>query len=144
MKILSPLIKQNLTTAEELLFNIFETFDFFAEPEIFVSEIIGYDRLEWCINKSPAIFKQALLSIVQEFVKQHNSIDIGARSRKYLNDAIQGNAIQRTKIEEQTDRQEFALYLKNNLFSYPSIKNFNLSDLPIALPRSNYNRGRNY
>ncbi|WP_342228077.1 hypothetical protein [Rickettsiella endosymbiont of Rhagonycha lignosa] len=145
LKILSPLIKQNLTTADELLFNIFETFDFFAEPEIFVSEIIGYDRLEWCIKQSPAVFKQALLSKVQEFVKQYNTIDIGLHSRKYLNDAIQAiNGIQTTKIERQTERLELASFLKNNIFSYPSIKNFNSSDSFLAFPRTNYNRSNNY
>lgn len=144
LKILSPLIKQNFITTNELLFNIFEIFDFFADPEIFVSEIIGYDRLEWCIKQNP-VFKQALLSKVHEFIKQHNTIDIGSHSRKYLNDAIQAiKGIQRTKIERKTERLELASFLKNNIFNYPSIKNFNSSDSFIAYPRTNYNRSNNY
>lgn len=145
LKIFSPLIKQNLTTASELLFNIFETFDFFSMPEVFVSEIIGYDRLECCIKESPVVFKQALLSKIQEFVEQHNTIDIGSHSRKFLNDANPKiYDIQRTKIEKQIERLELAAFLQNNMFNYPSIKNFNSSDLLIAFPRTNYNRSNNY
>ncbi|HEY2566559.1 MAG TPA: hypothetical protein VGH95_02460 [Candidatus Aquirickettsiella sp.] len=132
LKILSPLIKQNLITADKLLFNIFETFDFFSMPEIFVSEIIGYDRLEWCIGQSPEVFKQALLRKVQEFVKQHQTIDIGSHSRKYLNDAI------------RVINLELALFLKNSIFNYPSIKNFNSSDSSMHFHRTNYNRSNNY
>jgi len=126
-------------TADKILNYLFETFDFFSMPELFVTEIIGYDRLGECIKESPAVFKQALLSKIQEFVK-HNTIDIGKCSRDYLNDVIQRvDVVERTKLEKQTERLELVSYLKNSFFIYPSIKNFNPSDSFIPLPSTGSN-----
>lgn len=140
--IFSSLVERKLVTADEILDYVFETFNFFSEREIFVTEIIGYDRLEVCIKESPAVFKQALLSKMYEFVGKNKLIDIGFHSRRYLNDEIQeNNAIKRTKTEKLTDPLQLVSYIKKHLFIYPSkadvtkIENFSLA------PPSNNFRG---
>jgi hypothetical protein len=124
------LIEKKSITADKILDYLFETFDFFNLPDDFVREVIGYDRLEVCIKESPAVFKQALLSKMYEFVEKNKLIDIGFHSRRYLNDEIQANgAIKRIKIKpgKQTEGQELIAYLKQNegLFIYPSFRLYN-------------------
>jgi hypothetical protein len=107
LQIFSTLIEKKQVTENKMLDYLFETFDF--TPEDFVREIIGYDRLEGCIKESPAVFKQALLSKMSKFVYENETIDIGLRSRKYLNDEIQKihptkkNEIERDKQEDGTE-----------------------------------------
>jgi|GEM_PF-1465010 len=132
LQVFTTLVEKKETSANEILDYLFETFDFFTMPEIFVTEIIGYDQLEGCINKSPEVFKQALLRKIQEFVKQHKTIDIGSRSRKYLNDAI------------RVINPGISFISKNTIFIYPGTNNFNSSDSFIAFPRTNYNKSNNY
>ncbi|MEN9450427.1 MAG: hypothetical protein RJA83_1041 [Pseudomonadota bacterium] len=111
LQLFSKLTKGNPDKANEILNCLFETFDFFNMPKIFVTEIIGYDRLEKCIIESPKVFKQALILKIYEFIELNKKnaveIDIGLESRKFLN-------------------KEFKPYLvswvTNSLFTYPNKK----------------------
>lgn len=141
LQVFTTLVEKKKTSANEILDYLFETFDFFTMPEIFVREIIGYDRLEWCVQVSPAVFKQALLTKMQEFIENNKLIDIGSRSFKYLNNEIQ--KIEALKTEKQADPVKLALLSKNNIFKYP-IKNIKPTDSLIAVHRTNYNRSNNY
>lgn len=144
LKVFSTLVEKKQVTANEILHYLFETFDFFSMPGVFVTEIIGYERLEKCIDESPAIFKHALLSKLDEFVEQNKTIDMGSRSRKYLNAEIHViDSVKRIKVEpcKQTRNKELVSYIKNHLFIPPSIKNFNPSEPHIFSPQSAYSRG---
>ena len=142
----SLLVEKEFAPASEVLDYLFKTFDFFNMPEIFVTEVIGYDRLYKCIEECPAVFKQVLLLKMNKFVEQNETIDIGPRSRKYLNDETQLiDDSERVRSELQTEGQKLIAYIQNGgLFTYPSIKNFNPSDSLVTLHRSNYSRGSNY
>lgn len=129
LQVFSILVQKKQVTENEVLNYLFETLDFFSMPEIFVREIIGYDRLELCVKESPSVFKQALLLKVHEFIDENKKIDMGSRSRKYLKDEIQAiDEIKRIKTElsKQTQAQELIAYIKQNggLFHYPSINYF--------------------
>ncbi|MCH9754500.1 MAG: hypothetical protein K0U11_01410, partial [Gammaproteobacteria bacterium] len=136
------LIEKKSITATVILEYLFSTFDFFSIPEIFVTEVIGYDRLEGCIKESPTIFKQALLLKINDFVKKNETIDIGLRSFRYLNYERQFiNPIKRikTQSDKQTDRLELVAYTQTGgFFIYPEINNFNPSESSILFPRSTY------
>lgn len=89
LDVVSLLVESKFATASEILAYTFETFDFYSmPPEIFIREIIGYDRLKDCINESPAVFEQDLLLKTYEFIelnkKNDIEIDIGLESRRYL------------------------------------------------------------
>lgn len=84
LQVFSVLIEKELVTAHEILDYLFETFDFFNAPEDFVSEIIGYDRLELCIKECGPIFKEALALKMAKFVNLNKAINIGFRSHEYL------------------------------------------------------------
>lgn len=143
LHVFSTLVENKSVLADEILNYLFQTFDFFSMPEIFVTEVVGYDRLEQCIKESPASFKQALLAKINEFVDQNKTIDIGFHSRRYLNGSkIQATDTQTT--EKQTDPLALVSYIKNHLLIYPSIKNFNPSDSVILPPASNYKWCSNY
>lgn len=131
------LIENESVTANEILDYLFETFDFFSIPDIFTREIIGYNRLEQCINESPAVFKRALLLKMYEFIEKNKTIDIGLDSYRYLIQAIK--SIKGVKIEsdKQTDRQELIFYMKNHFFIYRSVNNFNPSE-SVLFSRTTY------
>jgi hypothetical protein len=110
-------------TADEILGYLFEIFDFFNIPETFVSVIIGYDRLPICIQEirigeMPSIFQQALLSKMNEFVAKNHTIDIGLRSRKYL----QREMFKKGESDKQENPQELVEYIKCHLFFYPTLR----------------------
>ncbi|MCH9637293.1 MAG: hypothetical protein WAW84_04975 [Candidatus Rickettsiella isopodorum] len=142
LHVFSTLIEKKSITATVILEYLFSTFDFFSIPEIFVTEVIGYDRLEGCIKESPTIFKQALLLKINDFVKKNETIDIGLRSFRYLNYERQFiNPIKRikTQSDKQTDRLELVAYTQTGgFFIYPEINNFNPSESSILFPRSTY------
>lgn len=132
LQIFSKLIEKNQVGANEILDYLFETFDFFSMPEIFVREVIGYDRLRKCTEECPPGFKQALILKMHSFLEENKMIDIGSNSRKYLNTEIQAidNDIKRVKTGsvKQTEGQALIDYIKNGgLFIYPSIKHYNPS-----------------
>lgn len=147
LRIFLVLIEKKSVTANEILDYLFQTFYFFNDPEDFVIEIIGYDRLEECIKESPAIFKEALLLKISEFVEKNGEIDIGLCSRIYLNNEIPIiDHIKRAKkqSDKQTDREELISYMldEGGFFNYSSVKNFNSSEASIV--GSNYFRGWRY
>lgn len=126
-------------TASKILDCLFQTFDFFSEQEIFVREIIGYDRLQLTIEECPPIFKQALVLKIKEFIEQNNTIDLGLYSHKYLNEEVDTLAI-KAQPKKETERQELILYLRENFFKYPSLHNDDPHQSDISLPQSIYFR----
>lgn len=118
LQVFSGLLEKKSVTANKILDYLFEIFDFFSMPEIFVGVIIGYDRLELCIKESPSVFKQALVSKVYEFVEFNKNsdidINIGSQSWKYLKNEI---------------REDLVSYVKEHLFTY-SIKTIKYADQP--------------
>lgn len=120
-----PLVKENVTT-DEILNYVFEIFDFFNMPDIFVIEIIGYDLLEKCITETPVIFRQALLLKVYEFVEfnKKNDIKIGLQSQRYL---------------QNKARENLALYVKEHPPTCPSnsFGHGNQSDSRASIRQSN-------
>lgn len=119
----SSLVKKKLTTADEILFYLFETFDFSSIPDVFIREVIGYDQLQERIEKTTSVFQQALLSKINKFVAQNNTIDIGLHSRKYLQDKfkISQGEIKKVEKSEQEKRQVLSYALHNRFFSYSTV-----------------------
>ncbi len=124
----AALIKKPVT-ADEILHYLFETFDFFSMTEDFVTEVIGYDRLEQCVKESPCIFRQALLSKMYEFIEQNKTIDIGSISRTFLKNSLtiddKNNIKVKLELEREKERQELISYIRNGgFFNYPSNDRF--------------------
>jgi len=114
LDVVSLLVERKFANASDILAYIFETFDFYSmPPEIFIGEIIGYDRLKDCINESPAVFEQALVLKTYEFIelnkKNDIEIDIGLESRRYLSKKLKAC---------------FVSWVTNSLFDYSSNKSF--------------------
>lgn len=132
LQIFSKLIEKNQVGANEILDYLFETFDFFSMPEIFVREVIGYDRLRECTEECHPGFKQALIFKMHSFVEENKMIDIGLNSRKYLNSEIQDPEIQAAIKKKEQDKHidylKFASYVKNTIFYYPSKKSIGVFD----------------
>lgn len=118
----TALVKKPVTADENLSY-LFETFGFFSMPEIFVTDVIGYDRLEQCVKESPFIFRRALLSKMYEFVERNKTIDIGSVSRTFLNNSLtiddKNNIKAKLELEREKERQELISYIQNGgLFTY--------------------------
>lgn len=117
----AALVKEPVT-ADEILHYLFETFDFFSIPEIFVTDVIGYNRLEQCVKESPAIFRQALLLKMYEFVERNKTIDVGSISRTFLNNNLttddKKNIKAKLELEREKERQELISYINGGLFTY--------------------------
>lgn len=118
----------------EVLDDLFAAFDFFNMPEVFVTEIIGYDRLQLCINECPAVFKLDLLSKVNEFAKINDKISLGLRSHTYLQES--------KKCRENKGRQ-LEDYMNNNFFDYPikKMSNQKLSQPPSSTQSNFFRNG---
>lgn len=137
------LIKEEKIIAIDLLDYLFETFDFFSMPEIFIGKVIGYDRLKQCIEDSPKIFKEALLFKINEFVIKHKEINIGANSIHYLNEELSSinSRVIKPKIDKNIYPKKLVSQLKNQLFVFPNTSCFNPSELSYSALQSMSNRG---
>lgn len=110
LKIFEVLVNKT-NSAGKILNYVFEVFDFFNIPNTFVVEIIGYDRLQKCIEECPPIFKQVLVLKINMFVKLHKTINLGLQSQKFLNEEVK-------KIQYSPTVSK-GLSLKNNIFASP-------------------------
>lgn len=108
LKIFEELVDET-NTASKILDYVFETFDFFNIPYIFLVEVIGYDRLQKSIEECPAIFKQALVLKINRLVEMNKTINLGLQSQQYLNEEI-------IKIQDRPPVSK-GLISENNVFS---------------------------
>ena len=127
----STVVNQKKVASMEVLNDLFEAFDFFNIPEVFVTEIIGYDRLQLCINECPAVFKLDLLSKVNEFAKINDKISLGLRSHIYLQEALEKENYKK-KCRGKEGRQ-LEDNTNNNFFGYPIKK---MNNQKLAQPAS--------
>lgn len=87
LEIFSRTIKEE-TAAKNILHDLFENFDFVSKSDEFIRLVIGYNRLECCVNDIPAVFKIPLLEKIQSMIdkenKQGKHLDLGHDSFTYL------------------------------------------------------------
>ena len=88
-QVFATFVEKEEITASDVVDYLFETFDFFSEPEVFVKDIVGYDRLKQCIEECPLTFKKALILKMIGFIDLNKAMDIGLNSYRYLNDEMQ-------------------------------------------------------
>lgn len=137
------LLNDKQINAKEIVDFLFKIFNFSNDPQSFVFEILGYDRLEGFIKECPQAFKTDLLLKLQDFIDEKSKVYLGFRSHQYLKTELE--TIAPNLSTKTTDPKKLAFEIKSSLFSFPSINRFDPSEYVSNQPISFGNRitGRN-